>query len=98
VDFGARFHHAEHISAYALMRIWSPEKQPALILLGSDDGVRLWLNGRLVHENPVIRAAVPDKDAVPCTLEAGWNTLLVRVANGTEEHALYLRLSGEGAD
>ena len=98
VDFGVLFDRAEHISGYALTRIYSPEKQEVAILLGSDGGVRLWLNGGLVHENPLRRTAAPDQDAVPATQEAGWNTLLARVANGTGRHALYLRLSAEPAD
>jgi WD40 repeat protein len=98
VDFGVLFGGAEHISGYALARVYSPEKQEAAILLGSDDGVRLWLNGRLVHEHPEPRTAAPDQDAVPATLEAGWNTLLARVVNETRAHALYLRLSADPAD
>jgi WD40 repeat protein/serine/threonine protein kinase/tetratricopeptide (TPR) repeat protein len=97
VDFGALLDHAEHISAYALMRVYSPEKQRVAILLGSDDGVRLWLNGQLVHENPTSHTVL-DQDAVPVTLEAGWNTLLAKVVNETEAHVLSLRLSGEPAD
>jgi WD40 repeat protein/serine/threonine protein kinase len=85
VDFGALFDRAEHISGYALMRVYSPEKQQVAILLGSDDSVRLWLNGRLVHEHPLSRMAAPDQDAVPATLEAGWNTLLAKVVNKTLE-------------
>jgi tetratricopeptide (TPR) repeat protein len=98
VDFGALFKRAEHISAYALMRVYCPEKQRVAILLGSNDGVRLWLNGQLVHENPAARPATPGEDAVPASLEAGWNTLLTKVANGTGEHTLSLRLSDEPAD
>jgi WD40 repeat protein/serine/threonine protein kinase len=98
VDFGALFGGAEHISGYALTRVYSPEKQDVAILLGSDDRVRLWLNGRLVHEHPEPRPAAPDQDAVPATLEAGWNTLLAKVVNVTGEHTLYLRLSAEPAD
>jgi WD40 repeat protein/serine/threonine protein kinase len=98
VDFGVLFGGAEHISAYALTRVYSPERQQVAILLGSDDGVRLWLNGRLVHEHPDPRMAAPDQDAVAATLDAGWNTLLAKVVNETRQHALYLRLSSEPAD
>jgi hypothetical protein len=98
LDLGALFDHAEHISAYALMRVFSSEKRETTILLGSDDGVRLWLNGKLVHENPAQRAAGHDQDAVPVTLEAGWNTLLAKVVNVTGDHALYLRLSDKPGD
>jgi WD40 repeat protein/serine/threonine protein kinase/tetratricopeptide (TPR) repeat protein len=93
VDFGALFERAEHISAYALTRVYCPEKQPVMILVGADDGLRLWLNGRLLHDNPASGIAVSDHDAVPATLEAGWNTLLTKVVNRTGEPALSLRLT-----
>jgi WD40 repeat protein/serine/threonine protein kinase len=96
VDFAALFGGAEHISAYALMRVYSVERQPVTLLLRSDEGVRLWVNGRLVHENPAGRAS--DSVAVPATLEVGWNTLLAKVAHGTGAHSLSLRLSGAPAE
>ncbi len=98
MDFGQHFGNAEHISAYALQRIYSPEKQPVAILLGSDDYVRLSLNGKTIHERLVARRAMPDEDAIPAMLEPGWNTMLARVVNVTGEHALYWRLSNAPAD
>jgi WD40 repeat protein len=93
VDFAALLGSREPCAAYALTRVFSPEKQRVTILLGSGDGVRLWLNGRLVHEDPAPRKAAPGQNAVPATLEAGWNSLLAKVVHQTGEHALYLRLS-----
>jgi len=98
VNFGALFAQAEHISAYALQRVYSPRQQDVAILLGSDDQVRLWLNGKQIHEILDQGTAVPDARAVPATLKAGWNTLLARVANVTGDHALYLRLSDSASD
>jgi tetratricopeptide (TPR) repeat protein len=98
VDFGSLFDRAEHVSAYALLRVYSPDERPAAILLGADDHVRLWLNGALVHEKTGPREAVPDEDGVAATLRAGWNTLLARVVNVTGGHALYLRLSDDPVD
>jgi hypothetical protein len=98
LDLGALFDHAEHISAYAVLRVFSGEKRETTVLLGSDDGVRLWLNGELVHENPKQRAAGHDQDVVPVTLAAGWNTLLAKVVNVTGDHALFLRLSDDPGD
>jgi hypothetical protein len=37
--------------------------------------------------------AVRDDDVVEITLERGWNTLLVKVTNHTDEHGLFARLS-----
>jgi hypothetical protein len=93
VDFGALFGKAEHVSAYAALRIYSPERRQVAILCGSDDYVRLWLGGKKIHERLLARRAVPNEDAIPATLEPGWNTLLARVANVTGDHALYWRLS-----
>ncbi len=93
VDFGSFFGHADHISAYALLRVWSPREQPAAVLLGSDDGIRLWLNGAKIHEHLVSRPAVLDEDAAQAHLQPGWNTFLARVNNITGAHMLYLRLS-----
>jgi WD40 repeat protein/serine/threonine protein kinase len=96
VDFAALFGGAESISAYALTRVYSVEKQPVALLVRSGEGVRLWVNGRLVHESPAGRTS--DPEAVPASLEAGWNTVLAKVTHGTGAHALSVRLSGEPAE
>lgn len=98
VDFGELFDHAAHISAYALLRVYSPQQREIAILLGSDDQNRVWLNGKQIHESLREQPAIPDADAVPATLMAGWNTVLARVANVTGDHQLYLRLSDQEAD
>ncbi len=98
IDFGALFGNAEHISAYALLKIYSPKEKKVAILLGADDQVRVWLNEKQIHENLATGVAVPDTDVVTATLTPGWNTLLARVANVTGAHALYLRLSDTPAD
>jgi WD40 repeat protein len=98
VNLGPRFGNAEHISAYALLRVYSPLKQQVAVLVGSDDYVRLRLNGKQIHEHLVARQAVADEDAVGATLEPGWNTFLARVVNVTRDHALYWRLSDAPAD
>jgi len=73
-------------------------QQCVAILLGSDDQLRLWLNGKQIHENLLERSVVPDADAVRANLEAGCITLLARVAIAMGYHDLYLRLSDAPAD
>ena len=51
------------------------------MLVGSDDGVKVWLNGEVVHYNPVTRGAGDYQDAFPVTLKQGTNVLLVAVDN-----------------
>ena len=58
-DFGPMMGHAENISAYALLRVYSRKEQPAMVLVGSDDQIRLWVNGAMVHETAHTRHAEP---------------------------------------
>ncbi len=52
------------------------------LLLGSDDGVKVWINGKEVWRNPQQRSLQPDSDKVEVSLEAGPNLLLVKVQQG----------------
>jgi tetratricopeptide (TPR) repeat protein len=98
LDLGRFFHQAEHISGYAQMRVFSPVEQSAGMLLGADDALRVWLNGELVHDRTEARAALRDDEALEVTLRQGWNTLLAKVTNSTQNHGLFLRLSADPAE
>lgn len=78
--------------AYAWTTFVHPAAGEAVLALGSDDGVKAWLNGRLIHEHIVGRGAQPDQDLVPVTLRAGTNSLLCKVENGTGGWSLYARI------
>jgi len=77
--------------AYLRARVWSPKEQKAQMELGSDDGVKVWLNGQLVHANNAVRPATPAEDKANVTLKEGWNPLLVKLTQGGGEWALILR-------
>jgi HEAT repeat protein len=47
--------------------------------LGSDDGVKVWLNGAVVYSANVARAITPDSDKFNISLKKGWNTLILKV-------------------
>lgn len=76
---------------YGLVYVHSPDKRDVLLLLGSDDGVRVWINGNLIHTNPAYRGAYPDQDRIPVTLDKGWNTLLIKVLQGGGGWGYYVR-------
>jgi hypothetical protein len=78
--------------AYLKTRIRSDAGREALLLVGSDDGVKIWLNGKLVHRNPVLRSLVLDNDAVRVRLNKGWNPLLVKVTQTMGEWGISVRL------
>jgi hypothetical protein len=66
---------------YLRTYIHSPAQQPARLELGSDDGVKAWLNGEVVHANNALRGCRRGEDVVSITLREGWNELLLKVSN-----------------
>ena len=45
----------DHHVAYGSITLGSPRLQDTTMFAGSDDAVKVWLNGQLVHNNPVNR-------------------------------------------
>ena len=70
----------DHV-VYGSLTFNAPRKQETTMLVGSDDGVKVWLNGEVVHYNPTTRGAGDYQDAFPVTLKQGPNVLLVAVDN-----------------
>ncbi len=70
--------------AYGSIALDAPREQQTIMHAGSDDAVKVWLNGELVHDNPVNRGAWDFQDQFPVTLKKGTNILLVAVYEGRE--------------
>ena len=70
----------DHI-VYGSVVLDSPEAQQTTMLVGSDDAVKVWLNGELVHQVLIGRGADDYQDFFPVTLKQGKNVLLVAVDN-----------------
>ncbi len=78
--------------AYLRTKVWSPKEQKARLELGSDDGVKVWLNGQLAHANNAERPVVPGQDTADVTLKEGWNPVLVKLTQSAGQWALCMRL------
>lgn len=72
------------VSSYALITLVSAEAQTDVTLgVSSDDSIKVWLNGAVVHTNAVNRgrgAAGSYQDTVQVNLRAGNNLLLIKVS------------------
>ena len=68
---------------YGFIALNCPQEQNTRMFVGSDDAVKVWLNGELVHEKITRRSAKDYKGSFPVTLRQGRNTLLVAVDNAT---------------
>ena len=95
VDFSKIFHNAENKVAYAFAYLRSPKDRTVYFLLGSDDAVKVWVNGELVHENYTFRAINAGDDRFPVHLKAGLNPILVKVLNGVREWGFVLSIVDE---
>jgi len=80
-------------AGYLKTSIWSPADQDVRLDIGSDDGVRVWINGKLVHSNNATRPCTPGQDKVKTRLKKGWNAVLVKVTQGGGEWELSFRVA-----
>ena len=64
---------------YGSVSLYSPREQDTTIYAGSEDEVKVWLNGVLIYQHLGRRAAHDYTDFFPVTLKPGRNVLLVAV-------------------
>jgi len=69
------------VVAYAFTYVYSPEAQTLPLLFGSDDGVKVFLNGDEVYRLMTVRGTQVDQDSVSLHLKKGWNRLLLKIEN-----------------
>jgi hypothetical protein len=82
----------EMVVVYALTYVYAPAPTTAPLLLGSDDGVKVFLNGKEIHRFLAVRVAAPDQDRIPLALREGWNALLLKVENNYGGYNFYARI------
>ena len=68
--------------AYGSIALEVPHRQETRFFVGSGDAVKVWLNGKQVHKNPIDRDAEDYQEDFPVTLKEGTNILLVAVYEG----------------
>jgi hypothetical protein len=79
IDFFTLYGESPHSVAYAFAHLSSPVAQKVRFVLGSDDGIKVWLNGQVLEENEIARGLHLGDDVFEGNLRAGDNTLLLKV-------------------
>ena len=82
----------EQVVCYAFCLLESNQGGDGEILISSDDGVAVFLNGHRIHTQPVRRPIVVDEDRVAVSLRPSKNRCLVKVANGLQKWELAARV------
>ncbi|MGQ9730756.1 MAG: hypothetical protein ACUVX8_05715 [Candidatus Zipacnadales bacterium] len=80
---------------YAFRKVLADGERKAKLWTGSDDALRVWLNGELVVEKLELRPAAPDQEPTSITLHQGINEFVVEVSNGEGGWGFYFRLEDE---
>lgn len=99
----------DNAAAYLSFYVWSPRaldnlliepNMPKLdLLMGSDDGCQVWLNGKLVSEDRNVHPVTPDAIvASTLPLQRGWNHFLVKVVQGGGEWGYTARFRSTDAN
>jgi hypothetical protein len=96
VDLQKGMGELEYTIGYAWLEFDSPQALPAWLGIGSDDGLKIWHNGELVHDKWVRRESRIDDDIVPLKLSEGRNTLLVKIQNAWGDWSFISRLRIRG--
>jgi tetratricopeptide (TPR) repeat protein len=93
VALDAVFRPRLNVVAYALVLVYSPVEQPAALRFGTDDAVKIWLDGALAYADKGCHLAAFDQAASGVVLRAGWNALLVKVTQGEGAWRFCLRIT-----
>ena len=77
---------------YLKTQVFWPHDGQVQLEMGSDDGIKLWVNGALVHGNNAVRGFTPAQDKATATLKKGWNAFLVKITQDSAGCAMAIRL------
>lgn len=80
---------------YLRTRVFAPKAQTVKLEIGSDDGIKIWVNGEVVHANNTGRGVAPAQDVAKATLREGWNDFRAKVTQIIGGCAMILEIKSE---
>lgn len=93
VRLNPHFSPNDWVAAYAQAFLYSPDDRDAVLLLGADDAHVLWVNGQRVSERVGRHISVADDVELRVRLRAGWNRVLIKVADLDGGWAFQIRVA-----
>ena len=86
----------ENADTYLYRVIHADGAMPLTLSFGSDDAIKVWVNGMQVVADKAMRAVGPDQDIVTVKLQAGDNRLLMKIVNGGGIGGFYFNVLEHG--
>ncbi len=81
IDLGRLYGRDDKLAAFGYSEIRSPSARSALMLIGSDDTLTVWLNGKTVYDFRSSRSHGPATDRVEVNLVEAVNRIVVKCGN-----------------
>lgn len=78
-------------TGYAVCWIDATAPEDRLVGVGSDDGIRIWVNGQEIFRYHAERSLTPDDHYVRLPLRTGRNQILVKIDNGVGRWGFMMR-------
>ncbi|MBI1319475.1 MAG: DUF1553 domain-containing protein [Candidatus Hydrogenedens sp.] len=83
---------------YLHREVTLPVPMELRLSLGSDDGIKVWVDGDLKLTNNVTRAAAPDQEKVAVFLPEGKHDLLIKISNTADDCGFYFKPIDDGGE
>ncbi|MCH2383327.1 MAG: DUF1553 domain-containing protein, partial [Pedosphaera sp.] len=84
----------ENSAAYLYRTVTTARAQEVMVSLGSDDAIKVFLNGKQVFANNASRGPAPDQDKTKLALAGGENHLVLKIVNAGGPAGFYFKLGG----
>ena len=84
----------DNSAAYLYRTVTSAKALEVMVSLGSDDAIKVFLNGKQAFANNTSRGPAPDQDKAKLALSEGENHLLLKIVNAGGPAGFYFKLGG----
>jgi len=92
INLEATFGSKDNVAAYVKTMVVSPADQAVRLEFGSDDSIKVWLNGKMIHGNNTNRGMSPRQDIVEAGLQKGSNEMMLKVIDNSGGWAFCCRI------
>ncbi len=86
------FEQTDFCAMYISRPVSAPRDTTLALSLGSDDGIKVWLDGRGVLEHDISRAVEPNQEELTLHLGKGEHRLLIKISNGQGDFGYYFAI------
>ena len=90
------FEETDYCAMYLTRTLQAPHDTVLSISLGSDDGIKLWLDGKLLFGHDIYRGLDADQDHLEMKVPRGEHRLLLKINNGQGGFGYYFAVQDIG--